>query len=1054
MRGGQGREPVNITETQTEVDPEPSLQSSPIGCALPKPPLESRQLAVCLVVTARRDRMRWQSGQPVEQVVPAIMNEIVERILARQFEVVCVLPRRAARLVDLFVSEGLRTRMEGVLVYPPVFEFVPTMIEGRSVAVVDNCVQRGTKLGDVYAGIAEKAKYVECFALARCLSHERRGQFGGVRISEPVLECTDEEFELLTSYVNYRLWNSPLPLDYEDSLIEVRLTNKQDLRKIPSLLTKVSVVWQLDGSDGSSIFRFSAFLSKDSPLLDGLRVESDGAQNDVEAKICWSAERAGMAYAVPLVLYRVKPGIVRTDLPGRLRNAAERFSSLLAQDSKLRLFRALHLAGEAILTGRVWRFLRDNSIDCDFSLRSRDLARYYGTTLGKQIASLFEDVTRESRDSFVDPHSLKMRPSTPLILDAEICAKYTDEIVPLVDKRYADANRKTGVPRLKWRSKGYTFTELLREVRATVDPQVSAERLSSFLDVALASSWLKTLSLLEEGADPKYSTFYVGTEQLPKASPDDQDLDSYARPKEFYWEVNSRSMVRMTLDLLRRVVGRDEIQIGHFFHLLTIVHKALPNRQSETLFVIGEESMYGDVVWLRPSTLTGGTTRPLEEFQQELGFQVKREGQQRFVTAAPAYSVKPTDVASDVRALLANDLYPVLSEWKEPLQTLLVYWNSCTTARSSLGQIWRNINQIGYHLKASSKSGEAPRLPTLKAIGDCIWGAEQKMRIALRSGELAAFVKGHGPLVGHTLDRNLRENLETEQTKNLTFPLYFQLLEEARTLVYQMRTCNPTLSLFGTQGGGSLLSADQLQSWSANLAQLVRQVGYFSEQQYQVLEAEAREVWSKENGRLKEGFRERNSPETKLVFVILDGVRSQPRGTGDTDDAWKTDDAARRSHDLPSFRCLASTFSGFEAEPRIGDAFYFAFEEPIQAARFIVSALVACNLFEAVARKYRITVTQGGAEFDEDGSVSSPALNRGPDLEAFGRRAESSSGENCGAIVVNAAVCSGPFFVILQSAFDRLGVPTLREGSCSTKARSDVQLLWTVIPKKLSMGEL
>jgi hypothetical protein len=906
-----------------------------------------------LHVIAQQDSMGSVNLRQVEGDVRRAVERLAEQLLSDQYHYVIGSVRRLPRIFDALLPEGaLRTALNRKLVYPGCVTLNPKMFEGRSVAVVDDCVQRGISLRDQLKQFHQLGvKNTTLFALANSRWHAEHGQFTGVQLHEPVLTLRPDDFSVLTAYINDTLRNCPIPLDCEDRFIRIDRANSE-LTPDEWINTYVSALGPIDKLPApaySNVRRYSQFFGANHPAanrVSSIQIPGWRIGLDEEIKISWITNNTGDIYCVPIALYSIrkrKKVDSNSDTSRFLREPLRIFAD--CEKKAYLIYESAALWSSATISGYIQAALKSVGADCSLLPNQEEFYRSYGTR-GKEIYTWYSDQLRNA--SVADIVLPKQQAPTSELPIGDYHQRKS-EIHKLLFEHYRTGNH--GKKRLNWVPAGLPF----RDIRKRLSSPLSPNLISALLDDLLANCWIKS-------ATRGGRTHYFSTE-LSKQTSSDENLASFSRSGDWGKVQHSALLSRAVIEHFSSSSERPSIPLGYFEHALSALVNCLGNLRSATVFVQREQP-HGMIVFCdtHNSLIRGQGT--IQQNLANLGIDL----------AAGRVSLRADTGDPDIATEFTPQALLAIREINEAVSALenkakfsrgnaILYLSSCMNRKQLFTVLLENIRSIRDGL-ASTNSARALSELNISAIDHNISGAFDKLNLARLSREAgAAFVGTIKPALASRLFRDFMESSEPDLCTNGWLGVFDELLAEAQAIFSEFRS--GTKSLFD-EAGEAVEGCEQMdvsvthEEWNSTVARL----GFARDSDFAF-----------PFDKLTHRFKARDL-EKDVGFVKIDAAR---HGRVETDEEREK----REEQHFPLFRSLAGFYSGVEARDPEGDALVFAFENPRNALRFAHVATLSCGRNRPVDGRYRIAAAAGHARFTKDGNIHSSTMDIIPDIEKF-----------------------------------------------------------------------
>jgi hypothetical protein len=998
--------------------------------------------------------MLWPKGKILEEIVNEQVVGLAKAVLRYNPDVICPIPRRAARIFDVFLPADLQKEIESKILYPSARFYSPESFSNSRIALIDNCVQRGKNLRNHIRLLSQEGRNtVDAFAFARCQWQGKNAQYSKVRINEPLLECDEFQYNRITSHINYRFWNSILPLDYEDILIEQDFKSAIDVNKIEKVLTRLGPTNRLPVG-GSKIIRYSCFV-KDSTFLNGLVPEAGILEKDVETKILVNIDpETGKSCVIPLALYKVDIMLGELSSSEMFTGYMSRLGEPLKIDSNApeRTFISAHLAAESILAGRFWKALRQEGIECNLQIKKSELTRFYGLKVGENIFSIASEVISESMHEFNPVLSAPSgRPNAEMsIANYEL---YADQIRRILVDEYLSHNIERDVDVIDWDPHGLTFSELHERLRTNGFDSVNDVELSLVLDGLLAASWIKTQtgesSTRSHGS--LLATTYTATE-LTSADRPEESIKSFSGSVDEEREHNTRDLICLVSQSLTHTIGQVDIPIGHWEHCLTFVLRLLHDWKTKTILE-PHFKPHGVIPVVVPCRrLHEGS--PIEEAGHFLGFRIVNVGQKRFVRTN--YEISQDSVFSNNVRALVREFEWILEDWyknEKELQKLLLFLSSCPNTRVALDAIHYDLKGLEW---------DSTRLLTGRRVSDREWedltkyvrGGLNKLQVSEQSASYHNFLQReletHRSRLSPTLHQAFAQT-GRNHSMNPCLSVFHQLVEEGSLILSMTRKASNQIEIFEEQSDDQdvpTISLDKLSLWWQSFQKLVMKLEMFTQIDFELFEKGQPKQPISDVIKELEQFRTKMNAENhefkNLILVKIDAVGSTCDG-----DLARADDMEkhREGRDWIIWQFFAKFYGGFVPKEKDGDAIYFAFFEELDALRFALSAMGTFCFTGAVVRPYRIMSSSSISHFKEISNIKSQAMINISDMEERIKREEKLIPNSFGSFIMTRDVLPSWLEYFFLRSCKSLNVPPISVQKETGKHVEELECFSVVLTK-------
>jgi hypothetical protein len=909
------------------------------------------------------------TSDDVDSEVQCAVERLADALVSSPVEIVVALVRRLPRIFDAFLGESeLRRRLDEKMVYSTCLDLVPALVRGRSVALVDDCVQRGISLRSHHLRLTRLARQVLVYALARSRWHSSHGQFSGLVVQEPVLDLEPEGFELATSHINDVLFEFPTPMDCEDRFI--RVVSSATSADLVRALSRVSALIELPSAPYSRVKRYSQFLGVEHAIAAGLATNSqaEGITLDRELKIAWTVSDDGSVFLLPVCLFSVvatAPLTRRgTSRPSELVRFAEFFPEA---EPRRRLLEAAELWASSEMAGRIWRTISSAGFSCTFECSDREFRRSYGADAGSLVHRLYLENMHHAFERFEPPAIDKG--SSPSKLGLVRSRQLAFQVRALLERRYREAN--AGRSRIEYKPTGLGFSELLSGLNAPPAMDSAAE-LSAVLDDLLAASWIKSTA---EESGPCVRAAYFCTEQNSGRAQEEHEYVSFSRPADWKRVRMSQGLVRAFADVLPAqhdpgAAGR-AIRSGYFQHGLVVALHLLGDLRRNTMLLASPQP-HGMVVCCDPanSYVSGGGS--IEENQALLGLTIT---DQAVMVDTPRDLLRHTPIQHEVLLLAREfgDLLRLIQATGVSVGDTLLLLSTCFNSVNALTGLAHNLRKTQEALVSIGR-GVSPAEGLMRTAYHHLSGARDKLRVIPSAPAIARVARDLAVSVqlSPSFQRYV-DSIAPDLPSNAWLAVLGQLVAEAEYHCSVARRGQP--DLFSPQGpsAATAMGPDQLARIHAEWSERVRNLAFLRDSAFALPHAALIERRSRESWR------------GRVAFVKVDRARH-----GGAESA--ADVKERTERHFPLFRSVAGFYHGFEARDPEGDALLFAFPVERNAVRFVHALVLLVGAAAAVTKSYRVVAVEGEAQFEEDGNINSPsAVDLLPDIEAAVKQYEANT---------------------------------------------------------------
>ena len=896
--------------------------------------------------------------QQVDKDVRAAATRLARALVDSDAEIIVGLVRRLPRILDILVDDpDLKANLNEKLVYSSGIDLNPSLVKGRKVALVDNCVQRGMNLRCYYESLQKKAARLRVFAFARSLWHVEHGQYTGLHIEEPLLELEPDDFELVTSYVNWALSDSPVPLDCEDTILELELLQDVAPQEFLAGLAQIAPLQLIPRSPHSGIHLCSQYVGSDHPLASGLLKQLAAVHLAIEeeVKLAWTMEEGGKIYFVPIVLYSAT-GQVSSDIavPAGAPNDLFNFRRLFphAEDDTLAWFEAVQLWASALIAGRIWKSLEALNVHCRPKPIIEEFQRADGAETGEAAHKLYLEIIQQEFNGF--SAQLAAPPGVPIEIEKDRFHELGSSIRRILGKYYITTNESR--QRLEWVPVGLSFPEL-RQALAMSDCPAQPGEISARLDELLATCWLKSGT---DKSDGIIHTKYFCTEQNPQRSADVNHL-SFSRPRDYLRRQISRGLVAAFAAVLPRAEDSSlppgGIIDGHFRHGLVVALDLLGDDKKYTLLLRSPQPR-GHIVWCDTTHHEVRGNGSIEANQELLGIRVVQIPNRGniIIPTLDATLLHQTPIEQKVLLLTREfaDALRQVGTTQLSVGDVLTFLSSCKDAQRAFETLGQNLRGTRDALEALF-AGTTRSKPHLDDSEQHISGAFDKLRVIRYAEAISKWLRAEQSGPGRSLDfLKYVETIDRNIAANGWTGIFSQLVAEAQFLRKSVVTGILNQGdLFGeTKDAPAETAREIYKEWEEVIAKL----GFVSESGHKL-----------PFPRLSSPRAKRTGP-AELAFVKLDRSR---HGAAESD----SESDERQHKHFPLFRSFAGFYNGEELKAPEGDALLFGFARPTDGVRFAHAVAAAVSVYDAVPRFYRVTLTYGPAAFESDGNIRSSALD-------------------------------------------------------------------------------